>query len=160
MAGEKNIKFLCTSTSFSGIQNSGNSVSNGFTLFDNDNNILFESSYPIGYAPCMRDTNHLKITSDCWLGTYTFSCTSAFSGSPEACNVYDPDGDETKGEADSDLSFIGISAGIDGTCSGTITTQSEGECTMDSLLKSATLGSMVLSEGLCVIDDGLSCGDI
>ncbi|KAJ6185928.1 hypothetical protein N7519_007229 [Penicillium mononematosum] len=135
IAGENNIKFLYTSSSFNGIHDSGSGHIAGFTLFDNDNNILFQSANPIGYAPCMRDTNHLQITSDCWEGTYDFSCGSSFSGMPGACSVYAPDKSETKGEVDKDLTFIGIASGEDGTCSGTITTQSDGECTKDSLVK-------------------------
>ncbi|OQE40980.1 hypothetical protein PENCOP_c005G00190 [Penicillium coprophilum] len=135
VAGENNIKFLYTSSSFNGIQNSGSGHISGFTLFDNDNNVLFQSANPIGYAPCMRDTNHLQITSDCWEGTYDFSCGSSFSGRPGACSVYAPGGAETKGKADKDLKFIGIASGEDGTCSGTITTKSDRKCTKDSLVK-------------------------
>jgi hypothetical protein len=135
IAGENNIKFLYTTSNFNGIQDSGSGSIHGFTLFDNDNNILFNSADPIGYAPCMRDTNHLQVTSDCWEGTYDFSCGSSFSGMPGACSAYAPDGSETKGEADSDLTFIGIASGQDGTCTGTIKTTSEGECTKDSLVK-------------------------
>ncbi|KAJ5807626.1 hypothetical protein N7447_011082 [Penicillium robsamsonii] len=134
-AGENNIKFLYSSSNFNGIQDSGSGHISGFTLFDNDNNILFESPSPLNYSPCVRDTNHLEITSDCWEGSYDFSCGSSFSGMPGACSVYAPDGSETKGKADSDLKFIGIASGQDGTCSGTITTHSDGKCTKDSLVK-------------------------
>lgn len=135
IAGENNIKFLYTTSNFNGIQDSGSGSITGFTLFDNDNNILFNSAKPIGYTPCMRDTNHLQVTSDCWEGTYDFSCGSSFSGMPGACSAYAPDGTETKGEAEKDLTFIGIASGQDGTCTGTIKTKSEGECTKDSLVK-------------------------
>lgn len=135
IAGENNIKFVYTSSSFSGIQDSGSGFNSGFALYDNNDDILFQAANPLDYSPCMDDTNHIKITSDCWEGTYDFSCGSSFSGRPGACSVYDPDGKETKGEADKDLTFTGISAGIDGSCSGTITTHSDGECTKDSLVK-------------------------
>lgn len=135
IAGENNIKFVYTSSSYSTIRDSGSGAGQGFTLYDNNNEILFESDYPIGYAPCMMDTNHLRITSDCWEGTLDFSCGSDFDGTPGACSVYHPDGTETKGEVDSELTFTPLSAGIEGNCAGSITTYSEGECTKDSLVK-------------------------
>lgn len=135
IAGENNIKFLYTSSNYIGIQDSGSGHSSGFVLFDNDNNILFQADSPLNHSPCTMDTTHLQITSDCWEGTYDFSCGSSFSGMPGACSVYAPDKSETKGKADNDLKFIGIASGQDGTCSGTITTHSDGKCTKDSLVK-------------------------
>ncbi|KAL4900979.1 hypothetical protein BDW74DRAFT_89434 [Aspergillus multicolor] len=132
MAVSNTINFVYSASSFSGIQNSGNSYSEGFNLIDGDGNVLYNSDYPDGYSPCMSDSNNIKITSDCWSGTYTFRCTSAFDGSPESCSVVDADGNETTGEADESLSFTGISAGIDGTCGGVITTDSDAACSSDS----------------------------
>jgi hypothetical protein len=132
IAGENNIKFLFSSSASLGIQNLGSSFSSGFTLFDNDDNILFESEDDL--PTCSRDTNHIEITSDCWEGIWDFSCGSSFSGTPGACSAYAPDTTETKGEANDEFTPNPFGNGQDGECSGTITTYSDGECTKDSLV--------------------------
>ncbi|KAI9368981.1 hypothetical protein BJX61DRAFT_546027 [Aspergillus egyptiacus] len=77
----------------------------------------------------------MKVCGASYNGAWGPNCDSSFDGLPGACSVYAPDGSETKGEVDHDPSFIGIASGADGTCSGTIQTTSDGECTKDSLVK-------------------------
>lgn len=133
IAGENNIRFLFSSSSSLGLKGSGSSHSKGFTLFDNDDNILFEGGEDL--ATCTRNTNHIEITSDCWEGVWDFSCGSSFSGMPGACSAYAPDGKETKGDASDEFTPSIFGNGQEGECSGTITTHSDGECTKDSLVK-------------------------
>ena len=132
IAGENHIKFLYKSASSLGLRGSGSSHSKGFTLFDNDDNILFESGDDL--PTCSKDTNHIEITSDCWEGIWDFSCGSSFTGMPGACSAYAPDTTETKGKADKNFTPSIFGNGQEGECSGTITTHSDGECTKDSLV--------------------------
>ncbi|PLN81392.1 hypothetical protein BDW42DRAFT_168983 [Aspergillus taichungensis] len=133
LAGENKIKFSYKSSASLGIKNSGNTYSGGFKLYVNDDDILFESGEDL--PTCTRDTNHIEITSDCWEGIWDFSCGSSFSGMPGACSAYAPDTKETKGEAKNEFTPGPFGNGQKGECSGTITTNSEGECTKDSLVK-------------------------
>lgn len=132
IAGENNIKFVFANSASLGLKGSGGSYSGGFTLFDNDDNILFESEDDL--ATCARSTNHIEITSDCWEGIWDFSCGSSTGGMPGACSAYAPDTTETKGEAKDEFTPSPWGNGQEGECSGTITTHSDGECTKDSLV--------------------------
>ncbi|KAL4798601.1 hypothetical protein BDV19DRAFT_356557 [Aspergillus venezuelensis] len=127
------INFIYSASSFSGIQGSGSGYSTGFNLVDNDGNTLYSASHPDGYAPCMSDSENIDMTSDCWSGTWTFKCTSAFDGNPESCSAVQPDGIlEYQGTVDADLSEIGIAAGTDGTCSGSFTSEGTVACSADA----------------------------
>ncbi|KAL4744118.1 hypothetical protein BDV11DRAFT_165809 [Aspergillus similis] len=126
------INFIYSASSFSGIQGSGSGYSTGFNLVDNDGNTLYSNSDPDGYAPCMSDSENIEMTSDCWSGTWTFKCTSAFDGNPESCSAVQPDGNQYDGTVDADLSEIGIAAGTDGTCSGSFTTDGDVACSSDA----------------------------
>ncbi|KAL4939799.1 hypothetical protein BDV06DRAFT_214008 [Aspergillus oleicola] len=131
MATTDVLHFIYTTDSFSGIQSSGSGYAHGFVLTDDDGNTVYSNSAPGGYSPCMSNSEKVQYTSDCFSGTYTFGCESAFDGNPKLCSAYDPDGTAYPGEADEDLTFIGIAAGTDGECSGTITIAGN-TCTSDS----------------------------
>ncbi|KAL4958435.1 hypothetical protein BDW69DRAFT_179641 [Aspergillus filifer] len=125
--------FIYSASSFSGIQDSGAGYSTGFNLIDNGGNTLYRNSDPDGYARCMSDSENVEMTSDCWSGTWTFKCISAFDGNPESCSAVQPDGIlEYHGTVDADLSEIGIAAGTDGTCSGSFTSEWTVACSADA----------------------------
>ncbi|KAL4902160.1 hypothetical protein BDW74DRAFT_181008 [Aspergillus multicolor] len=131
LATTDTLHFLYATDSYSGIQNSGSGYATGFTLTDDAGNTLYNVADPAGYAPCMDNSEKFQMTSDCWSGTWTFGCESKFDGSPKLCSAYDPSGNPLPGKAKESLSFIGIAAGIDGTCSGDFTIAGN-TCTADS----------------------------
>ncbi|RAH85802.1 hypothetical protein BO86DRAFT_376119 [Aspergillus japonicus CBS 114.51] len=128
------IHFLYATDSYSDIQGAGSGYSAGFTLTDDDGNTIYHNADPDGYSPCVDDSEKVQYTSDCFTGTWTFGCESAFDGSPKLCSAYDPDGTAYPGKAKESLDFIGISAGISGTCSGEVTIPGN-TCTSDSTFK-------------------------
>ncbi|KAJ5992751.1 hypothetical protein N7451_008475 [Penicillium sp. IBT 35674x] len=128
---DNNLQFIYDTSSFSSIQGSGSGATAGFAIGDNDGNVFYSSSDPGGYSPCKSNSEKIEITSDCWDGTWTFGCTSKFDGNPKECSAFAPDGTYYSGTAKSSLSFIGIAAGSDGSCSGGFYAPSE-SCSSDS----------------------------
>ncbi|PYH94019.1 hypothetical protein BO71DRAFT_399196 [Aspergillus ellipticus CBS 707.79] len=128
-----NLNFIYSADSYDDIQGAGSGYSTGFTLKDTSGNTLWSTSDPDGYAPCMDNSEKFTMTSDCWSGTWTFGCESAFNGNPKLCAAYSPEGTKYSGKVDSSEDFIGISAGTSGTCGGSF--YAAGSCTTSSTFK-------------------------
>ncbi|KAJ5099460.1 hypothetical protein N7532_006461 [Penicillium argentinense] len=106
-----NLNLIYSTSSYHNIQNAGSGYFTGFSIKDTSGHKLWSTDDPDGYASCMSEQRKFTMTSDCWSGTWTFGCESAFSGNPKLCAAFGPDGTKYSGAVDSSEEFIGVSSG-------------------------------------------------
>lgn len=93
--------------------------SSGFVILNDNDEAIYDSSYPDDHSPCYNtgDGREFTIEGDCWDSPRKFHCKSSFAGHPEDCEVKDGDGNSLgSGEGQKDTTFIGIAIGTDASC--------------------------------------------
>jgi hypothetical protein len=117
----------------SGPSDNGHGHYKGFAIINEDGDAIDDQDYPDDHSACYNtgDDREFTIEGDCWDTPRTFMCKGAFSGQPETCEVKDGDGNILRtGEGQTDITFIGIAIGQDGSC--VVELESDGdECPID-----------------------------